>query len=91
MIRRLLSFLIPSCVAASAAADDLLGVAQASDVATGVSMSLVPASVIVAAFLLLLLLVARGSAARVRRTIGERRGRRRLRCGGAASMACLLT
>ncbi|HET6629215.1 MAG TPA: nuclease-related domain-containing protein [Woeseiaceae bacterium] len=79
MIRRLLSFTIPSCLAASAAADELAAVAPAGDVATGVSLSLVSASVIVVACLLLLLLLVRGSAARIRRAIGERRGRRRLR------------
>ena len=78
MIRRFLCFAILSCAAAGAAAEDL-PVPGDAGVATGVSVSLVSASVIVAAFLLLLLLVVRGSAGRLTHAIGERRGRRRLR------------
>src|SRR5690606_31911575 len=79
MIRRFLSFTIPSCAAASAAAEDLAAVAQGAEVATGASLSWGSAGIIVAACLLLLLLLVRGSAARVKRVIGERLGRRRLR------------
>ncbi len=79
MIRRYFSFTIPSCVAASASASELAGVAAGADVATGVSVSVIPAAVIFAACMLLVVLLARGSAARIRHAIGERRGRRRLR------------
>lgn len=78
MIRRFLRFAILSCATASAAADELPAMGE-SGVATGVSLSLVSAGVIIAAFLLLLLLVVRGSAGRLTHAIGERRGRRKLR------------
>lgn len=78
MIRRFLRFAILCCAAASAAADELPAMGE-SGVATGVSVSLVSAGVIIAAVLLLLLLVVRSSAGRLTHAIGERRGRRRLR------------
>lgn len=78
MIRRFFRFAILSCAAASAAADELPAMGE-SGAATGVSVSLASAGVIVAAFLLLLLLVVRGSAGRLTHAIGERRGRRKLR------------
>lgn len=78
MIRRFLRFAILCCAAASAAADELPTMGE-SGVATGVSVSLVSAGVIIAAVLLLLLLVVRSSAGRLTHAIGERRGRRRLR------------
>jgi hypothetical protein len=78
MIRRFSCFAILSCAAATAAAEELPMLGD-SGVATGVSVSLVSASVIVAAILLFVLLVVRGSAGRLTHAIGERRGRRRLR------------
>lgn len=79
MIRRLFSFTAWLCVAATAAADELADAPQASEVATGISMSMISASVIAAAFSLLVLLLLRGSASRLRRVISEKSGRRRLR------------
>lgn len=79
MIRRLLSFTVPFCAAASAAAEDLAAVTQGAGIATGASLSWGAVGIIVAACLLLLLLLVRGSAGRVKRMIGERLGRRRLR------------
>jgi hypothetical protein len=79
MIRRLASLTASFCVAAAAAADELAGAPPEADVATGISWSMIPGIIIVAAFALLLLLLLRGSLSRVRRVVSERGGRRRLR------------
>lgn len=61
----------------SAVAEPL--VAEAGEMATGASLSLLSVTVIVVAFTILGVLVLRGSAARLRHAVGRALGRRRMR------------
>lgn len=81
MIRRLRLFLsIALCATSSVVlAVDGPVMAEASDVATGVSMSTLSLLIIAGACLLVVALLVRGSAARLGRFIGEKAGKRRIR------------
>ncbi|HEX6260110.1 MAG TPA: nuclease-related domain-containing protein [Woeseiaceae bacterium] len=67
-------------VASSASAGEAMAAAPgATDIATGLSNFGVSATIITIACILLLVLLFRGSASRITRFVGEKRGKRRLR------------